>query len=454
MLIRFSVENFLSFKDEVEFSMVAGRTRKHKEHILTTGKRNDIRLLKTGVIYGANASGKSNLIKAMSFAKELIVQGIRKKQDIPVIPYRFDNATASKPSRFQFEIKCNPNAYIYGFELDKKQVRSEWLYEIRPASEKLIFERTTDLNGLTEIEFGDIPLTAEQNQAFLDFTALGTRRNQLFLTESIERNISYFEDIYNWFDKTLVLIFPDTKPGAGVVMRFMESAEFKQKYRDILGLLDLGIDDIDLPEFDFDTETRLPNEIKERIKQDIQEMNRESVGNTIIHIPQLDILIIVDSDNQYKAHKCMTVHQIEHESRKVLFELTEESDGTQRLFEIIPALIDLLNDERGRVFVIDELDRRLHAHMTYNILDIFLTNSTNKSSQMIVTTHESSLLDLDLVRRDEIWFIEKDGTGAASVYSLEEFAPRFDMDIEKGYLNGRFGSIPILPSYNVLEWAK
>ena len=455
MLIRFSVENFLSFKDEVEFSMVAGRTRKHKDHILTAGKRNDIRLLKTGVIYGANASGKSNLIKAMAFARDLIVQGTRGKQSIPVIPYRFDTASKKKPSKFQFEVKYKTKLYIYGFEVDSEQVHSEWLYEIRPASEKLIFERKTDLDGRTEIEFGSIPLVDKrQEQAFLDFTARGTRPNQLFLAESIERNISYFENIYNWFDKALVLIFPDAKPGAGVAMRFMESDEFKQKYRDILGLLDLGIDDINLPEFDFDTETRLPNEIKEQIKQNIREMNRESEKKTVIHIPQFDILIVVESDNQFKAYKFMTVHQIEHESRKVLFELTDESDGTQRLFELVPALIDLLHAERERVFVIDELDRCLHAHMTYNILDIFLTNSANKSSQMIVTTHEASLLDLDKVRRDEIWFIEKDRTGASSVYSLEEFAPRFDMDIEKGYLNGRFGAIPILPSYNVLEWAK
>jgi len=453
MLIRFSVENFLSFKDEVEFSMVAGRTRKHKEHILTTGKRNDIRLLKTGVIYGANASGKSNLIKAMSFAKELIVQGIRKKQDIPVIPYRFDNATASKPSRFQFEIKCNPNAYIYGFELDKKQVRSEWLYEIRTASEKLIFERMTGLNGLTEIEFGNILLTAEQNQKFLDFTARGTRPNQLFLTESIERNISYFEDIYNWFDKTLVLIFPNTIP-AGIEIAFMGDKDFQQQFRKLIKLFDLGIDDIRLEDFDFDTETRLPNEIKEQIKQDVREMNREAEGYEIIQVPDLNILIFADPDNEIKAYKFMTFHRVAGEPRSEPLELTEESDGTQRLFELVPALIDLLNDKRERVFVIDELDRRLHAHITYNILDIFLTNSVNKSSQMIVTTHESSLLDLDLVRRDEIWFIEKDGTGASSVYSLEEFAPRFDIDIEKGYLNGRFGAIPILPSYNVLEWAK
>ena len=107
-----------------------------------------------------------------------------------------------------------------------------------------------------------------------------------------------------------------------------------------------------------------------------------------------------------------------------------------------------------KFYVIDELDRRLHPHMTKNVLDIFLSNSVDRPSQLIVTTHESSLLDLDMIRRDEIWFIQKDVDGSSKVYSLEEFAPRHDMDVAKGYLHGRFGAIPIVPSYNVLEWAK
>ena len=454
MLIRFFVENFLSFKDEVEFSMVAGRTRKHRDHIITTGKRNDVRLLKTGVIYGANASGKSNLIKAMAFAKDLIVWGTQKKQGIPVIPYRFDSMTKKKSSKFQFDMKCGPRSYIYGFEVDAKRVHSERLYEIRPTYEKLIFERKTNLNGRTEIEFGSIPLTAEQNQEFLDFTVRGTRPNQLFLTESIDRNISYFEEVYNWFNQTLVLISPITKPGVNFGIRFMNNAEFQQRFRDILRLFDLGINDIEFSEFDFETEARLPDEIKDQIKQKALEMNLESGQNIMLHIQELDIFIVVDWDKNITAYKFVTLHQVEGESNQEKLELFEESDGTQRLFELVPALIDLLNDDRERVFVIDELDRRLHAHMTYNILDVFLTNSANKSSQMIVTTHESNLLDLDLLRHDEIWFIEKDSAGASDVYSLEEFAPRFDKGIEKGYLHGRFGAIPILPSYNVLEWTE
>jgi len=450
MLIRFSVENFLSFKDEVEFSMVAGRTRKHKDHIITSGKRNDIRLLKTGVIYGANASGKSNLIKAMAFAKDLIVRGTRAKQTIPVIPYRFDSSTKNKHSKWQFEFKCNPSAYIYGFELDKTQIYSEWLYEIRPASEKMLFERETDLDGRTKIKFGNISLTAEQDQMFLDFTAKGTRPNQLFLTESMERNIKYFENIYNWFDDSLVLIFPDTTP-AGIEIAFMSDQDFQKQFRNLIKLFDLGIHDIRLEDFDFDTETRLPNEIKERIKQDIREMNQESAERSVIQIPQLNILVFEDENNRIVSKKFMTSHQVDGKDELESLELAEESDGTQRLFEIIPALLDLLSPEHERVFVIDELDRRLHSLLSYKILELFLTRSKNQRSQLIVTTHEVGILDLNLLRRDEIWFIEKDAKGASSVYSLEEFLPRYDKDIRKSYSQGRFGAIPLLPSRHSLE---
>ena len=449
MLIRFFVENFLSFKDEVEFSMVAGRTRKHRDHIITTGKRNDIRLLKTGVIYGANASGKSNLIKAIAFAQDFVTRGTLNTKYISLAPFLFDSVTANKPSTFRFEIKCETRSYIYGFAVDRKQVHSEELHEIRPASEKLIFKRKTDLDGRAKIEFGKLPLTAEQHQELLDSIV----PERLLLTESVkmEHIISYFEDVYHWFDYTLVPVFPSSTYAPGIGIGFMKYDDFHKRFYDLIERLDLGIDGIGPVKYEFNAK-ELTDEFKKKVKRHIQAIPEGSNERAIFYNSVDDYYLLVDSDNQYAAYKIMTIHDVKHENRKVAFDLSVESDGTRRLLEFVPALF--LGIEGERVFVIDELDRRLHAHMTYNILDIFLTNSANKSSQMIVTTHESSLLDLDLLRHDEIWFIEKDSAGASDVYSLEEFAPRFDKGIEKGYLHGRFGAIPILSSYNVLEWAE
>ncbi|MDQ7033693.1 MAG: AAA family ATPase [Anaerolineae bacterium] len=147
--------------------------------------------------------------------------------------------------------------------------------------------------------------------------------------------------------------------------------------------------------------------------------------------------------------KITTAHKVEGEDNPIYLEVSEESDGTQRLFDIIPGLMDLIDGEK--VFIIDELDRSLHPHLTRNILELFLKGKNNRS-QLIVTTHEASLLNLDLLRRDEIWFIEKDRNGKSSAYSLEDFTPRKDKDIRKGYLLGRYGSIPFLSTDIALEW--
>ena len=172
MLIRFTVENFLSFRDEVEFSMVAGRGRRHPDHILPRKRKRDPRLLKTAVIYGANASGKTNLIKALAFAKDLITEGTKPNQRIPVVPFRFKQEREAEPSRLEVEIWTNGAIYIYGFEVDSERVHSEWMYEVRPASERMLFERLTDKDGQTEVEFGKIKLASSQHADFLTFTVV------------------------------------------------------------------------------------------------------------------------------------------------------------------------------------------------------------------------------------------------------------------------------------------
>jgi len=452
MLIRFSVENFLSFKDEVEFSMVAGRTRKHKDHILTSGKRNDIRLLKTGVIYGANASGKSNLIKAMAFAQDFITRGTLTTKYISLAPFLLDNTTENKPSKFQFEIKCEARSYIYEFEVDSERVHLEALYEIRPASEKLIFERKTDTKSHTVVKFGNISFNVEQNQELLASIQSEICPNQLFLTESMkfEHSTPYFEDIYHWFDYTLVPVFPQSKPAGGIGIGFMLYEDFQRRFSDVLQQLDLGIDDIWPVKFEFDAKRQLTDELKEKVKRHIQDIPQGSKKRAVYYNSVDDFYLLVDSENQYEAYKLKTVHNVKHENRKVPFDLNIESEGTLRLLELVPPL--LLSSEGERVFMIDELDRSLHAHLSYKILELFLNNSGLQSSQLIVTTHESSLLDLDLLRRDEIWFLEKDAKGVSSLFSLEEFQLNPNMDIEKGYLGGRFGAIPVLSIFDELEW--
>lgn len=444
MLIRFTVENFLSLRDEVEFSMVAGLPRKHPQHVIRREHGGYSRLLKAGIIYGANAAGKSNLVLAMAFAKRLIVGGTRIKERIPVLPFQLDADSMKRPTKFLFEICCGDKTYQFGFEIDSRTVRSEWLTQIQKRSNVKLYDRVTDNEGHTSVDLGKLDYNDLYPQSFMNHVAKGTRANQLFLTNTLENGVDYFKELYDWFDDKLRLIFPNPR-SAGVETATMSESEFEKGSREIIGLFDLGIDNVVLEDLD----SPLPHSVQENFL----EAHREDQEDIAIQFPSENLYVFVSADNQIRARQFKTIHRIEHEDRDVVFELSQESDGTQRLFELSSALIGLLGGAGDKVYVIDELDRRLHPHMTKNIVDIFLTNSVERPSQLIVTTHESSLLDLELVRRDEVWFIEKDNSGCSRVYSLEEFAPRYDMEIEKGYLRGRFGAIPIIPSFNTIDWA-
>ena len=454
MLVRFTVENFLSFRDETVFSMIAGKSRKHKDHIVTSGKRSDTRLLKTAAVYGANASGKTNLIRAMDYARDFILGNVvtRPRQNIPVFPFLLDQSKEGAPSRFEFEVKCLNASYTYGFEVSSDRVNSEWLIELRPTTEKILFQRTTDSDGRTNVEFGNLRLTAEQSLDYLQFTAIGTRRNQLFLTESMDRNVDYFREVYDWFESKLVLIYPETTP-TGITFMFKIDAEFQSKLSELINLFDFGITRVEYEKTDFDSDTRFPDELKKLIRQRILDIPLKNPAEGVVQFRDTTLVFVVDTDNQITSIEYQTVHHVEHENRNVLFDLAQESDGTQRIFNLGPALLDLLSSESDRVFIIDELDRKLHPDITYTIVEMFLENSGQRPRQLIITTHESGLLDLNLLRRDEIWFVEKTIDGASSAYSLEDFVPRNDSDVRKRYLQGRFGSLPIILSVNNLEWA-
>ena len=306
-------------------------------------------------------------------------------------------------------------------------------------AKKRLFKRTTDTEGNTSIELDKVPVSSEDRNAFVQFIEIGTRPNQLFLTESIDRNLPYFEDVYNWFDQTLRLIFPNRRYGF-LETAYSDESEFQREFQELIADFDLGIDSVALEE------VSMP--MSSTMKQDLLEEHREKEGDVIVQFPTRNTFITISSDNQIRTNKFTAIHEVKRENREVRFELNEESDGTQRLFELVPAFLDLLNEDHERVYVIDELDRSLHPKLSGSVLQMFLKRSVGQPSQLIVTTHESALLDLKLLRRDEIWFVEKDPEGASSGFSLEEFAPRFDKDVRRGYLQGRFGAIPLVPNWS------
>ena len=259
-----------------------------------------------------------------------------------------------------------------------------------------------------------------------------------------EPRISFLDTVYDWFDQTLALVFSDSVPTQGIGLGIMKESEFKRRLRDVIEVLDLGIDDFDLHPVEFNPETDITDEFRDYVRSKVAKLPKGSNERGIFSRPGSEVYLLVDADNSYDAYQLATVHLLNDESQRVAFDLDMESDGTRRLLAILPALFRLHIDQPDHVFVIDELDRSLHTHLTYNLLDQFLTSSGKDRSQLIVTTHDTGLLDYDLLRRDEIWFIEKDRNSSSTLFSLEEFRLPDDMDIKKGYLGGRFGALPIL----------
>lgn len=443
MLVRFTVENFMSFKHEAVLSMLPSQVKSHPEHVIKPTKTNGLRVLKTSVIYGANASGKSNLIKALAHAQKLIVQGESAGKNLAHHPFKLDKATLSRPSRFEFEIKCGDRFFAYGFTMHQKLIDEEWLFEINKQGDKLIFERK-HIDNKTNLRFENIQFEKKEHELFLNFVGMGTADNRLFLKECFERNVAreipyltVFSEVFSWFKDKLTIIFPNSKY-AGLEMAMREQDLNTRALSALLQQLDTGINALTLQQVDFNADLAdIPSEVKEDLLATLSSHETAILSGH----KGVRYLVALDEQEQAVAYKLMTAHK-DSDGDEVLFEVNQESDGTQRLLDIAPGLLDLMAE--NKVYVIDELDRSLHAEITTRLVSSFLALTVNRPSQLIVTTHESNLLNLDLLRRDEIWFVQKDQRGQSSLYSLEEFKTRFDKDIRKGYLVGRFGGVPIL----------
>lgn len=445
MLIRFTVENFLSFNQRIDFNMIAADDTHHSHHVVKGDSEDSIRLLRTSIIYGANASGKSNLIKAMKFARDFIVDGVEKNTNININNFKLDKTCYTKPSRFEFEFRNQDKQYAYGFLVDKHKIHEEWLFEIGVNTEIPIYERRGEDINFHNFNHEVFLNSSEDEKNRIRYEAASTRENLLFLTNSQERKVKQLEPIYEWFSDVLKIIFPDSKP---LLPFFSQSVQ--NSLSKFLESLDLGIKKITTNTIDLDDYKKIPSEIKDKIKKDFP---YEEGEENAIFIPALKCIISQAKD---ETDKLMVLNlspvRLDKENSEVKFEISEESDGTQRLIDLFPMLIHL---SRGNaVYVIDEIERSLHSLLMKKLFDYFLNNSENKNSnsQLIATTHEVYLLDIkDIFRKDEIWFVEKDKYGQSLLYSLANTDVE-NLDLAAGYLHGRFGAIPFIRDLKSLGW--
>lgn len=433
MLIQFAVENFLSFGEKTVFSMrAADHVKTHPDHVCEVGGE---RVLRSALIYGANASGKSNFIRALQFAQTLIEKGTAPGKQIPILPFRL-KAKPDAVSTFEFEIGHEDDRYSYGFRVSAESVVQEWLFRTRRGKEVLLFERDDTENKTSQIniKFGR---GFKEDRQRLQFLAEGTRREQLFVTEAYARKIFSINPLMNFFNRKILPILTNfVHPGLGNHLE--GSRPFRDFLEDSLKRIQTGITSIHTKRMAIE-EAGIPSaSFKEILSQPgvARALNLEPVTGSSEQIIRV------------KTHRQLT------DGTVIEFDLGDESDGTRRFIDL--AAILNFAPEIEFTAVIDELDRSLHALLTRFYLQKFLEGHSH--TQIICTTHDTTLLDLDLVRPDEIWFAEKDPEHRSHLHSLAEFKEeqlaKLGKDLEKGYLQGRFGAIPFFGNPGKLGLSK
>lgn len=421
MLVQFTVENFLSIRDKVYLSLEPSKDSEHPENLITKG---DYKAVNSVAIYGANASGKSSLFKAITVALIMIrnSNNVQVTDKLPMTPFKFDFESRNKPTPFEFTfIAKDGRKYIYGFSATTEKVVEEYLYCYNTSKPTLLF----DLNENEKPKF---------NRAYkvkLEAAYQMNTANKLFLATATTWNVECTKSPFEWLAESIDT-FTDVMELGGVAFEKYRTDE-NRKYigftKNLLKQADINISSIEVDAKEVMGGPALPFQIVVQGK------------------------IIPPNEGKHYDVEITTGHTVVDENgEKTEFSLTlqEESIGTQLLFFYGPLLKDAF--EKGKTIVLDEIDKSMHPSLVKFIMNLFRDPDVNKNgAQLIVTTHETGILSLEMFRRDQIYFTEKDSkSGVTDLYSLDEFSVRKTENIEKGYLMGRYGAIPFLQAGEVL----
>ncbi len=414
MLIEFRVKNFRSLRDEQVLSLVASKDKTLLDtNTVVTGVNAVPALLRSAVVYGANASGKSNLIKAMQYMRAVVAESatvIQPGQSFSVQPFRLDAESASQPTEFEATFLLDGVRYQYGFALTAQRIVSEHLLVYKAFKPQRWFDRYVDNEtGKDVYEFGP-GLKGPKN-----VWEGATRSNSLFLSMAVQLNSEQLRPVFDWFTNKLV-IFNEVSPLAPQFsVQMLQQAAKRREICDFLSAADISIADIEV------VTRKVPGQ---SLHLDM------ATGKTELSSKEIE-------ENQLRFHHVT-------KQGNAVFDLSEESSGTRSLLFLTGPVFDILS--KGLTLVIDELDTSLHTLLVRQLVRLFHQPDINTGgAQLIFATHDTSLLDApDLLRRDQVWFVEKDRDQASSLVSLSEFSPRKNEALERGYLMGRYGGIPFL----------
>lgn len=422
MLIEFSVVNWRSFKDGQSLNLILAKGDELAEtNSFQAAAPATAQLLRSAAIYGPNAAGKSNLLRAMRVMKRMVMDSAKGQRgdDIPVVPFLLDSATEKAPSEFEVTFVAENVRYQYGFSATTERIQEEWLfaYPNGRAQKWLgrVWKEGTEPNA-GAYEWEKCNSLTGQKQLWQE----STRQNALFLSTAVQLNSKQLQPVYDWFKSTLRMTNVSGWSPSFTASLCKDSTQ-REKVMEFLRAADFDIQDV-LVESEKMSAKHLPDDMPDELKATLL----KDFG---------------DSD----VFDIKTVHRTS-EGRLVAFEFEEESDGTQKLFAFAGPWLDALKN--GYVLVIDELHDNLHPKMVRFLVQLFHNAETNpKNAQLVFTTHETSILNQDVFRRDQIWFCEKDSKQATRLYPLTDFSPKKGREnLEANYLAGRYGALPYLRS--------
>lgn len=426
--------------------MEAGKVRSNSNRIYTD---NNVKLLKFMAIYGANASGKSNLVSAFNFAQMAATEGV------PTRAYghycKLNEANKTRPSHFEFTIILDHHKYVYGFEIiiSTGSFVSEYLKLVKYGSiHKTIFSRNVSSGEYVVDEYFKNVAINERLKIYIE--DIKTDNSILFLRmmnqnkESLyeaEPEIVIFKQIFNWIKYSLSVNYPD-RPITNY--SYLIDGSGVEQVGKLLSAFGTGVAEFAVADIPLEKVTiKIPKELMEDIIENLTEQQKRYEKRGIYKTPaimlrsaednSMFIIQLIDGSVQ-----CKTL-EFKHRATEAIFSIDEESDGTIRLLDLIEVL---LSEDIGKVYVIDEINRRFHPLLTYKFVEEYLKLAAERNIQLIVTTHESKLMDFDLLRKDEIGFVDKDEEGKSTIFSLDSFGERFDKKVCKAYLNGAYGAIP------------
>jgi AAA15 family ATPase/GTPase len=421
MLLRFAVSNQLSIKDKQELSFIKSALKGPEEGLLSTPALPKHKVLPAAIIYGPNASGKSNLLEALNLMRNAVLYSQSRWEPdsgVPWQPFLLNQACKEKPSFFEIEFDIKGVKYNYGFATTKREFVEEWLYFAPVGHQRLIFERSGP--NPEDIKFG--PSFTGQKQAIAQLM----RNNSLFLSAAFQNNHPLAKTIVSIFQKIRSHNIMATGPA--MLDSFLKDRKLDNRILTFLKQVGTGIVNYK------QVENLRPEEVASRLRS-LTDVLFEGLSGKEIDDERQAFLDDID-----KEVKIEFAHQSE-EGDEVFFEAALESTGTRRLIPLLQSV--MLSLDQGDVLVVDEIDASLHTQICEAIIALFTNRETNPNgAQIIATTHDTNLLNAPNLRRDELWLVEKSPGGASEFYSLADIKTRDNNNFERGYLQGRYGAVP------------